>query len=77
MGSFGIKELLLIAVIVLLVFGTKKLRTMGGDLGTAIKGFKKAMSEDDKSETKPDELEKKDADFNKDSVKDADKTKQD
>lgn len=38
--------LILIAVIVLL-FGTKKLRTLGSDLGAAIKGFKKAMNDDD------------------------------
>lgn len=40
------KLLILIAVIVL-IFGTKKLRTLGSDLGEAIKGFKKAMNEDD------------------------------
>nr|WP_086939262.1 twin-arginine translocase TatA/TatE family subunit [Thaumasiovibrio occultus] len=57
MGAFGIKELLVIAVIVLLLFGTKKLRGMGGDIGAAIKGFKKAMNEDDPK------ADAKDADF--------------
>jgi len=51
-------QLLIILVIVALIFGTKKLRNMGGDLGGAVKGFKKAMKDD---ETKP--LDKKDADI--------------
>lgn len=41
-GGIGIWQLLIILVIVLLLFGTKKLRNLGGDLGGAIKGFKKA-----------------------------------
>ena len=47
---FGISpmQLGIILVIVVLLFGTKKLRGMGGDLGSALKGFKKAMSDDDK-----------------------------
>jgi len=48
---FGISpmQLLIILVIVVLVFGTKKLRNMGGDLGSAVKGFKKAIdAKDDK-----------------------------
>ena len=50
-GGFGMTELLVILVIVLMLFGTKKLRTLGSDLGTAIKGFRKAMSsEDEKKE---------------------------
>lgn len=55
MGGISIWQLLIIAVIVVLLFGTKKLRGIGGDLGSAVKGFKKAMSEDD--------AVKKDADF--------------
>jgi sec-independent protein translocase protein TatA len=53
---FGISpmQLVIILVIVVLLFGTKKLRGLGGDLGSAMKGFKKAMSDDDKE---------KDADF--------------
>ncbi|PCI59209.1 MAG: twin-arginine translocase subunit TatA [Gammaproteobacteria bacterium] len=46
MGNMGIWQLLIVAVIVILLFGTKKLRGLGGDLGGAIKGFKKAVSED-------------------------------
>lgn len=44
--GFGIKELIIILIIVALLFGTKKLRSIGGDLGGALKGFKKAMSDD-------------------------------
>ena len=43
--SFGVTELLIIGAIVLLMFGTGKLKSMGSDLGTAIKGFKHAMSD--------------------------------
>ncbi|MBY8202380.1 Sec-independent protein translocase subunit TatA [Vibrio fluvialis] len=57
MGGISIWQLLIIAVIVVLLFGTKKLRGIGGDLGSAVKGFKKAMSDDDQSTAK------KDADF--------------
>lgn len=39
-------QLLIILVIVALIFGTKKLRNMGGDLGGAVKGFKKAMKDE-------------------------------
>lgn len=49
MGGISIWQLVIIAVIVILLFGTKKLRGIGGDLGGAVKGFKKAMSEEDKT----------------------------
>ena len=49
MGNIGIWQLLIVAVIIILLFGTKKLRTLGSDLGSSVKGFKKAIaSEDDK-----------------------------
>lgn len=51
MGNMGIWQLLIIVVIVILLFGTKKLRGLGSDLGGAIKGFKKAVSDDDKDNT--------------------------
>lgn len=44
--NIGITELLVIAVIVFLLFGTKKLRGIGGDLGTAIRDFKSAIKND-------------------------------
>jgi len=46
--SFGIWELLVILLIIALLFGTKKLRSIGGDFGSAVKGFRSAMKEDDK-----------------------------
>ena len=46
-GKISITKLLVVAALVVLLFGTKKLRTLGGDLGAAIKGFKKAMNDDD------------------------------
>lgn len=45
MGSFSIWHWLVVLAIVVLVFGTKKLRNLGGDLGSAIKNFKGAMKE--------------------------------
>ena len=50
MGSLSIWHWLIVALIVSLVFGTRKLRTVGGDLGTAIRGFKDAVN----AETTPD-----------------------
>ena len=44
-GGISIWQLLIVLVIVLLLFGTKKLRNMGGDLGGAIKGFRSSMKE--------------------------------
>lgn len=46
-GGISIWQLLIIALIIVLLFGTKKLRTLGTDLGGALKGFKKAMKDDD------------------------------
>lgn len=45
MGGIGIWQLVIVLVIVLLIFGTKKLRNLGGDVGGAIKNFKGAMKE--------------------------------
>lgn len=47
--NFGIWELVVIAVIVALLFGTGKLRTLGSDIGSAIKGLRNAMRDDDAS----------------------------
>ena len=49
----GPTELIIILIILLVVFGTKKLKNIGSDLGSAIKGFKNAVSDEDKPE--PDE----------------------
>jgi sec-independent protein translocase protein TatA len=54
MGSFSIWHWLVVLVIVMLVFGTKKLRNMGSDLGGAVKGFKDGMKPgEDKAEQIP------------------------
>ena len=45
MGSFSIWHWVIVLVIVLLIFGTKKLRNMGADLGGAVRGFKDGMRE--------------------------------
>ncbi|MBB5211608.1 twin-arginine translocase TatA/TatE family subunit [Microbulbifer hydrolyticus] len=48
------QQLLILLVIVLLIFGTKRLRNLGGDLGGAIKGFKKAMKDEGKKDGEDD-----------------------
>ncbi|MDD6911268.1 Sec-independent protein translocase subunit TatA [Actinobacillus minor] len=65
MGSISIWQLLIIVAIIVLLFGTKKLRTLGTDLGESVKGFKKAMADD-----------KKDAEFEKVESKAAESTEQ-
>ena len=45
MGGISIWQLLIVFAIIILLFGTKKLRNIGGDLGSAVKGFKKAVSD--------------------------------
>jgi len=65
-GGVSLWQLAIVLGIVILLFGTKKLRNIGGDLGSAVKGFKKAMSDgvlsDDEKNGKSIE-EKKDAEF--------------
>lgn len=69
--GIGFKELLIILAVALLIFGTKKLKNIGSDLGSAVKGFKQAMNEGEKEAPKPEQLQQqKDAEFhteNKDS----------
>jgi sec-independent protein translocase protein TatA len=55
MGSFSIWHWLIVLLIVVLVFGTKKLRNIGSDVGGAVKNFKDAMSEGEKNDS-PSEL---------------------
>lgn len=47
MGSFSIWHWIIVLVVVLLIFGTKRLRGAGRDLGEAVKGFKKGMADED------------------------------
>ncbi|MFT4634728.1 MAG: sec-independent protein translocase protein TatA [Arenicella sp.] len=59
LGGISIWQLLIVLVIVALIFGTKRLRGIGGDLGGAIKGFKKAINDDSKqNEEAVDQAEK-------------------
>lgn len=56
MGSFSIWHWLVVLVIVVLVFGTKRLKNVGKDLGEAVKGFKQGVGDDDKPAARlPDE----------------------
>lgn len=48
--GFGVSELLILLLIVALVFGTKKLRNMGGDLGSALKSFRSAVKDNEDKE---------------------------
>lgn len=57
--GISIWQLLIVLGIVILLFGTKKLRNIGSDLGGAIRGFKKSMSDEDKKSEDPETLEGK------------------
>ncbi|MFQ5756166.1 MAG: twin-arginine translocase TatA/TatE family subunit [Acidiferrobacterales bacterium] len=70
MGGIGIWQLVIILVIVILVFGAKKIRTLGGDLGMAIKNFKSAVKEGDEAE----EEEAKQVEHKSEKVVDSDVT---
>jgi sec-independent protein translocase protein TatA len=68
--GIGMKELLVILLLVLLIFGAKKLKTIGADLGSAVRGFKKSMSdgenegdEDKKQDLKQIRSDQPDAEF--------------
>ncbi len=50
-------QLLIVLLIVVLLFGTKKLKNIGGDLGGAVRGFKKAMGDDDSKESNEEKAE--------------------
>ena len=52
MGSFSIWHWLIVLLIVVLVFGTKKLKNIGGDVGGAVNEFKKAMHDDKVTDNK-------------------------
>ena len=62
--GIGFRELLIILVIALILFGAKKLRNVGSDLGAAVRGFKKAVNDGDDEATKQlNDQSAKDADF--------------
>jgi len=63
--GIGFRELLVILLIALVIFGAKRLKTVGSDLGAAVKGFKKAMNDGDDEQSKQltDQGAARDADF--------------
>lgn len=66
LSNIGVVELVIVLAIVLAIFGTKRLRTLGSDLGSAIKGFRSAVSDADKETEQLDHKAKqntRDADF--------------
>ena len=52
--GFGIKELVVVLLIAVVIFGTTRLKTIGADLGSAVKGFRKAMTGGEEEEEKDD-----------------------
>jgi sec-independent protein translocase protein TatA len=70
---FDSKMLLVILAIALVIFGTKRLRTIGTDLGAAVKGFKSAMNEGESEEAAKQLKQGQDADFEAAKAREADK----
>jgi len=76
-ANIGPVQLLIVLLIVLAIFGTKRLRTLGSDLGSAVKGFRSAVSEaDTESNDKKIGAKSEDANFDNTPVEEADKEKQ-
>lgn len=65
LGGISIWQLLIVLVIVALIFGTKRLRGIGGDLGDAVKGFKKAINDDAEKNEKTETSEETTSDESK------------
>ena len=61
LGGISLWQLLIVLLIVVLIFGTKRLGSLGSDLGGAVKGFRKAMGDADKDTDA--QLDKPDAEF--------------
>jgi sec-independent protein translocase protein TatA len=61
--GISIWQLVIVLVIVLLLFGAKRLRNVGGDLGSAIKGFKSAMKEEENKPGEPSQLKREEGDI--------------
>jgi sec-independent protein translocase protein TatA len=74
-ANIGPWQLLIILIIVLAIFGTKKLRNLGSDLGGAVKGFRSAMNEAEESAEKIGDESKKDANFDDTPVEEPSKKK--
>ncbi|KAE9533203.1 Sec-independent protein translocase subunit TatA [Ursidibacter arcticus] len=70
MGGISIWQLLIVVAIIVLLFGTKKLRNLGSDLGESVKGFKKAMSDDKPKDAEFEKVEQKQAESTEQKAKD-------
>lgn len=62
LGGISLWQLLIVLVIVIVIFGTKRLSSLGTDLGGAVKGFRKAMGDSDKADDTA-KIDKPDAEF--------------
>jgi sec-independent protein translocase protein TatA len=62
LGGISLWQLLIVLLIVIVIFGTKRLTNIGSDLGGAVKGFRKSMSDADKDEDKA-QIDTPDAEF--------------
>ena len=74
-GGIGIWQLLIILLIVVMLFGTKKLRNLGSDLGGAMKGFKTAMKDDDEDKEEGEDSEQSDTESTEATSETEDETK--
>ncbi|MEJ2139935.1 MAG: twin-arginine translocase TatA/TatE family subunit [Gammaproteobacteria bacterium] len=72
LGGISLWQLLIVLLIVIVIFGTKRLSSLGSDLGGAVKGFRKAMSDSEK-DAEPEKIDKPDAQFNESSSGNAEK----
>ena len=63
LSGISIWQLLIVLVIVIAIFGTKRLRTLGSDLGSAVKGFRSAVSEAEETKEQLSDESREDADF--------------
>ena len=55
-GGISVTQLLILLVIVMLVFGTKRLRNIGSDLGSAVKGFRKGIEDEPEEDKEPEQI---------------------
>ncbi len=74
-ANIGPVQLLIVLLIVLAIFGTKRLRTLGSDLGSAVKGFRSAVSEADQESTEQIDDKSGDASFDSTPVDEPSKEK--
>ena len=76
LSNIGPVQLLIVLVIVLAIFGTKRLRTLGSDLGSAVKGFRSAVTDAEETTEQISESAEQDADFENTPVEETQNDKQ-